>query len=159
MRRLHVDYGEYLIRLENSGKAVFRSNKTVMARRRFPNLSFCHHLYLLVRHASLTGRSAFLPGRPASLPGRPAPLRGPGRPGSGNFSNAFFIRGTTADRHSPYEQAGRTIREGAKSQTKARTVSPPLYERTGRYGPILSTQPAIRRPDRFFASTPSVSAI
>lgn len=67
MRRLHVDYGEYLIRLENSGKAVFRSNKTVMARRRFPNLSLCHHLYLLVRHASLTGRSAFLPGREAAI--------------------------------------------------------------------------------------------
>ena len=159
MRRLHVDYGEYLIRLENSGKAVFRSNKTVMARRRFPNLSLCHHLYLLVRHASLTGRSAFLPGRPASLPGRPAPRRGAGRPGSGNFSNAFFIRGTTADRHSPYEQAGRTIREGAKPQTKERAVPLPLYERTGRYGPILSAQVAIRRPNRFFAFMPSVFAM
>ena len=118
MRRLHVDYGECLIRLENSGKAVFGGNKTVMARRRFSNLSLCHHLYLFVRHASLTGR-------PASLPGRPAPRSGAGRPGSGNFSNAFFIRGTTADRHSPYEQAGRTIREGAKLQTKERAVPPP----------------------------------
>ena len=145
MRRLHVDYGECLIRLENSGKAVFRGNKTVMARRRFSNLSLCHHLYLFVRHASLTGRPASLPGRapPPPPPGpprprqnyktflinghpaRPPPGRGAGRPGSGNFSNAFFIRGTTADRHSPYEQAGRTIREGAKLQTKERAVPPP----------------------------------
>ena len=111
MRRLHVDYGEYLIRLENSGKAVFRGNKTVMACRRFSNLSLCHHLYFLVR--------------PAFLPVRPAPRSGAGRTGSGNFSNAFFIRGTTANRRSPYEQAGRTIREGAKLQTKERAVPLP----------------------------------
>ena len=139
MRRLHVDYGEYLIRLENSGKAVFRGNKTVMACRRFSNLSLCHHLYflvrpafllvrpafLLVRPAFLPVRPAFLPDRPAFLPVRPAPRSGAGRTGSGNFSNAFFIRGTTADRRSPYEQAGRTIREGAKLQTKERAVPLP----------------------------------
>lgn len=119
MRRLHVDYGECLIRLENSGKAVFRGNKTVMARRRFSNLSLCHHLYLFVRHASLTGR-------PASLPGRSRAAKRRGTAGERQFFKwLFFIRGTTADRHSPYEQAGRTIREGAKLQTKERAVPPP----------------------------------
>lgn len=118
MRRLHVDYGECLIRLENSGKAVFRGNKTVMARRRFSNLSLCHHLYLFVRHASLTGR-------PASLPGRSRAAKRRGTAGERQFFKCFFHTGTTADRHSPYEQAGRTIREGAKLQTKERAVPPP----------------------------------
>lgn len=131
MRRLHVDYGECLIRLENSGKAVFRGNKTVMARRRFSNLSLCHHLYLFVRHASLTGR-------PASLPGRPAPRSGAGRPGSGNFSNAFFHTGN--DGRPPFPvRTSRTHDKGrGKAPNKRKGRSSPMYERTGRYGPILS---------------------
>ena len=146
MRRLHVDYGECLIRLENSGKAVFGGNKTVMARRRF------------TESKSLPSFISFRPSRAASRPSRAASRRG--TDGERQFFKCFFHTGNDG-RPSFSVRAGRTHDKGrgkAPNKRKGRS-SPPLYERTGRYGPILSAQVAIRRPNRFFASTPSVSAM
>lgn len=153
MRRLHVDYGECLIRLENSGKAVFRGNKTVMARRR------------LLESKSLPSFISFRPSRCRSRPSAiaPRPSRAAKRPrdgrGAGNFFKCFFHTGN--DGRPPFPvRTSRTHDKGrGKAPNKRKGRSSPMYERTGRYGPILSAQPAIRRPNRFFASTPSVSAM
>ena len=173
MRRLHVDYGECLIRLENSGKAVFGGNKTVMARRRFTEskslpsfISFrpSRAASRPSRAASRPSRAASRPSRAASRPSRAAsrPSRAASRPsriaprpsriaprpsraasrrgtdGERQFFKCFFHTGNDG-RPSFSVRAGRTHDKGrgkAPNKRKGRS-SPPLYERTGRYGPIL----------------------
>lgn len=145
MRRLHVDYGEYLIRLENSGKAVFRGNKTAMACRRF------------TESKSLPSFIFPRPSRIAPRPSRAAKRRGTA--GERQFFKCFFHTGN--DGRPPFPvRTSRTHDKGrGKAPNKRKGRSSPMYERTGRYGPILSAQPAIRRPNRFFAFMPSVSAM
>ena len=108
MRRLHVDYGEYLIRLENSGKAVFRGNKTVMARRRFPNLSLA-----IIYIFSVAPRVAPRPPRrsppPRVAPRPPASRSGAGRTGSDNFQ-MLFSYGERRLCHRPPRTSGQDAR-------------------------------------------------
>ena len=104
MRRLHVDYGEYLIRLENSGKAVFRGNKTVMARRRFPNLSLA-----IIYIFSVAPRVAPRPPRRSPSP----PRREAARDGRGaTIFKCFFHTGNGGFAIVPPVRAGRTHDKG-----------------------------------------------
>ena len=138
MRRLHVDYGECLIRLENSGKAVFGGNKTVMARRRFTESKSLPSFisFRPSRAASRPSRAASRPSRAASRPSRiaprpsriaPRPSRAASRRGERQFFKCFFHTGNDG-RPSFSVRAGRTHDKGrgkAPNKRKGRSSPPP----------------------------------